>query len=127
MAGAFEENVAGRTESEEYGRRRKNSYADDLEEDTGGGTDIFRPPVLMHLQIAADILIQFGGSNPTFLLLSLSAVEEFLAVNDANHGQGLGQQLRPGGSLHGFQIADHGMFDDICQGQADQPVAGVSA
>jgi len=25
-----------------------------LEEDTGGGTDIFMPPILMHFQLAAD-------------------------------------------------------------------------
>jgi hypothetical protein len=51
MAGLLKKTFAGK----KNGRRMKNLYADALEEDTGGGTDIFRPPVLIHSQIAADI------------------------------------------------------------------------
>ena len=48
-------------------------------------------------------------------------------INDADFVQRLGHQLFLGGSLHGFQVAYDGVLNDVCQGQTNQSIAGISA
>jgi hypothetical protein len=51
--GRFQKPERKNREKEEYAGR-KNLYADDSEENEAGRTDMFRPPILLHLGIAAD-------------------------------------------------------------------------
>jgi hypothetical protein len=41
--------------------------------------------------------------------------------------QGLVERFRFRGSLHGFQVADNSMFNDIDQVQADESIVSISA